>query len=455
MIIGDIAPATDLIPCNKWTFTNANMKNNIDTATIVSEWNLVCDNSYLLSIAETGFLIGAGFGGFCSGMVSDRYGRRTALAIFFIIQTIVGVSIVVVPWLIGYIILRTLLGFVSVAVVFSAFVLSLELVGGVWRTVTGVSYLFPVSLSYPLVAGISYLIQDNWRHIQLAISLPALLLFAVLFYPITESPRWLLTAGRRRDYYKVLNAAARFNNRPEIIEDIHENKLVNNDSISDPYDEKPGLKHLFRTKQIRYNTMCLFVIWFSVYLVYFGLTLNMSNLAGDLYVNSALSGLVEIPALAASILFLIKLGRRWPLCLTLVVGGLACLSTMAIPTNSNYQWIATALAMLGKLSFSSSNAIMPIFTAELYPTVIRNLGVGTNNIPAGIALISVPYLWKLAAIHDSVPMGLIGGFGVVGGLVVLLLPETGHRPLSGTINQKQQNEKQSYEPPGVSNEHHI
>jgi MFS transporter, OCT family, solute carrier family 22 (organic cation transporter), member 4/5 len=56
--------------------------------------------------------------------------------------------------------------------------------------------------------------------------------------------------------------------------------------------------------------------------------------------------------------------------------------------------------MAGKFSVSSSNVIMPLYTAELFPTVIRNLGVGTSNIPAGIALIMVPYLWNLVSLMN-------------------------------------------------------
>lgn len=35
---------------------------------------------------------------------------------------------------------------------------------------------------------------------------------------------------------------------------------------------------------------------------------------------------------------------------------------------------------------------MPVYTAELYPTSIRNVGVGACNVAAGIALILTPYL---------------------------------------------------------------
>lgn len=35
---------------------------------------------------------------------------------------------------------------------------------------------------------------------------------------------------------------------------------------------------------------------------------------------------------------------------------------------------------------------MPVYTAELYPTSIRNVGVGACNVAAGLALILTPYL---------------------------------------------------------------
>lgn len=79
-----------------------------------------------------------------------------------------------------YYILRAALGFFSVSVVFSGFVLAIELVGGNWRTVSGISYLFPVSLSYIIIAGMGWLISD-WRHLQLAISLPGFL-YLILWY---------------------------------------------------------------------------------------------------------------------------------------------------------------------------------------------------------------------------------------------------------------------------------
>ena len=50
---------------------------------------------------------------------------------------------------------------------------------------------------------------------------------------------------------------------------------------------------------------------------------------------------------------------------------------------------------LGKFTISAGNTIMPTYTAELYPTSIRNIGVGACNVAAGMALILTPALSEL------------------------------------------------------------
>jgi hypothetical protein len=53
---------------------------------------------------------------------------------------------------------------------------------------------------------------------------------------------------------------------------------------------KGRISDLFRTRTIRLISIVLYIIWFSVYLVYYGLVLNLSNIGGDVYVNSIISG---------------------------------------------------------------------------------------------------------------------------------------------------------------------
>lgn len=51
-----------------------------------------------------------------------------------------------------------------------------------------------------------------------------------------------------------------------------------------------------------------------------------------------------------------------------------------------------------KCSIGAVNSLIPTFTAIQYPTTMRTLSVGIGNFAAGLALITVPYLWLLVCI---------------------------------------------------------
>ena len=63
-------------------------------------------------------------------------------------------------------------------------------------------------------------------------------------------------------------------------------------------------------------------------MVYYGLSLNSGNLAGDFYLNFFLTGLVEFPAYTLCLVLLDRTGRKKLLCACMVLGGLACICTI-------------------------------------------------------------------------------------------------------------------------------
>lgn len=60
--------------------------------TLVSEWELVCKNEQLNNVAEMVFLAGVAIGGLVGGLVSDRYGRKRTLMVSVLLQTIIGIT---------------------------------------------------------------------------------------------------------------------------------------------------------------------------------------------------------------------------------------------------------------------------------------------------------------------------------------------------------------------------
>ena len=62
--------------------------------------------------------------------------------------------------------------------------------------------------------------------------------------------------------------------------------------------------------------------------LYYGLSLNAGNLSGNLYLNFALLAIVECPGYVIVTLLVDKLGRKKLFFLSMLIAGLACLSTI-------------------------------------------------------------------------------------------------------------------------------
>lgn len=93
-------------------------------------------------------------------------------------QSALAILSLLVRSYIQYVVVRLIMGFVSVSVVYAAFVLSVELVGGKWVTIAGVCNFFPLPLAYLTVSLLS-LVMPNWRDLQLSLSIPGCLLLAL------------------------------------------------------------------------------------------------------------------------------------------------------------------------------------------------------------------------------------------------------------------------------------
>ncbi|CAG9562557.1 unnamed protein product [Danaus chrysippus] len=413
-ILNNTAPLLDSFQkCTQWEYDKSEVGE-----TIISEWNLVCDNANLTSLGEVVFLVGVGVGGVVGGWISDKFGRKKILMGMVVAQSALGIISLLVKSYLQYMMVKLVMGLVSVSVVYAAFVLSVELVGGKWVTIAGVCNFFPLPLAYIIVSLLS-LAMPNWRHLQLALSVPGCFLL-LMWFVLPESPRWLLNMGRTQEAREILERAAKFNKR-NTVADI--DKLLLLHKVEEDREE-PSVLMLFKGYLLK-RTFCLFIAWFSMTIAYYGLLLNIGKFnLGNLHLTSIILAVVEVPAIALSIPILLKAGRRIPICLTMFVCGVACVTSELLSILYDDVWIIIFSLMVGKFAIGATNMMLPIYTAELYPTVIRNLGVGASQISSGLALICIPYLWELTKLNAHLPMVTIAALGAAGGAVVLLLPDT-------------------------------
>jgi len=110
---------------------------------------------------------------------------------------------------------------------------------------------------------------------------------------------------------------------------------------------------------------------------------------------------------------------------------------------------AVVLGMIGKFGVTSAYNVIYIFSAELFPTVIRNGGIGMSSMCSRIGGIISAYLLLLASHWKPLPLIVFGAFSVSAGLLSLLLPETMNRRLPETLEDGEnfgKSGKTSYSP---------
>lgn len=57
--------------------------------------------------------------------------------------------------------------------------------------------------------------------------------------------------------------------------------------------------------------------------------------------------------------------------------------------------------MVGKFGITSAYSMVYVYTAELYPTVVRNMGVGVSSTASRLGSILSPYFVYLGKYHEA------------------------------------------------------
>eukprot|EP00095_Tigriopus_kingsejongensis_P003369 maker-scaffold153_size302544-snap-gene-0.10 protein:Tk03369 transcript:maker-scaffold153_size302544-snap-gene-0.10-mRNA-1 annotation:"organic cation" len=414
-----------VIPCQAWTFDRS-----VYTNTIIQDFNLVCDRSSYTSVAQSVYFFGLVIGVFGTGYMADILGRRQMLVPIVLGMTFFGVLSAAMPTIESFMAVRFFHGLCTIGVFAVGFVWVMEIVGGKWQTVLGIGFEGPWVVGWFVLALIAYLTPD-WKHIQLITSFPALVC-VVICWLLPESPKWLLSTGRIERAERIVREAVVLNG-VDLPSDWKLHPIQTKES-GNPFT---AFFHLFMHKNLCIKTLILYFNWFANSFVYYGLTLNSSNLGGTVMVNYLLNGLMEIPAYSFSLYILLKKGRKLPYVTMIILGGVALFLTSAIPRNVYpYNWPLVVLALIGKLMITGTFAIAYVYSAEIYPTVVRSAGVGSSSLFARIGGGLAPYVGALDKVFNpTVPILIFGATAVLAGISALFLPETMGRKLPDTIEE--------------------
>nr|XP_018905230.1 PREDICTED: solute carrier family 22 member 4-like isoform X1 [Bemisia tabaci]XP_018905231.1 PREDICTED: solute carrier family 22 member 4-like isoform X2 [Bemisia tabaci] len=452
--------------CADWVFKDTEN-------TILKEFHLECDdNRWKLTLVGTINNVGQFVGLPIGGIISDAYGRRFFLVIGSVLSAVFGILRAFSTNYTMFLILEFIDAVASSGVYGAAFIIGLELVGASKRTLfsTILCCFFPIG---EVVIGLVMWWLQDWRSFLLAIYVPGLFIVSY-FWVIPESIRWLAMKRRYREVLTViqsiedinrkklsLNLREKLNNLiqlesqnvPEInlIELSSEGtvkKGLGNEPISRSDDvvstgsciSEPAFRKILHSRTLMIRVLNCSFCWVANTFVFYGLSLNATDIAGNKYLNYIAVSWVELPAYIGTYFLMDKVGRRPAESLSLSICGLVCLAFVFVP--AEMVMLRMSLYMIGKLVITMSFTVIYVFTIEMFPTELRNSLLGTCSMLGRVGSMIAPQTPLLATYFGTqVPILLFAAVALTAGALASLFPETLHRKLPDTVEDAQNMDK--------------
>ncbi|XP_072231645.1 solute carrier family 22 member 6 [Leuresthes tenuis] len=411
---------------NGWTYDRSEF-----SATTVSEWDLVCSLRPLKQMIQTIYMGGVLTGAIIYGGLSDRFGRRSVLIWSYLQLGVLGSSAALSPSYAGYCIFRFLSGMAVSGIILNGVSLKVEWIPTKTRTLVGTLTSFFFTFGQMILAGLAYWLRD-WRKLQLFTCAPNFLFFAYSWW-YSESARWLVLNRQSEEALKSLHRVARINGKPEVInkmtiEVLHSHMSKEIESSRSSYTAVD----LMRTKGMRRISICLIAVWFSTSFAYYGLAMDLQKFGVSIYLIQIIFGAVDIPAKLFALGMLSFLGRRVSQVSCLFLSAIIIFANIFVPTEM--QTLRTTVACLGKAFTSASFTTVYLYTGELYPTVIRQTGMGFVSTMARVGSMAAPAVLILDEVLPALPSMVYGGAAVLASCFACFLPETLNMPLPDTID---------------------
>lgn len=435
--------------------------------TLTADFDLVCDRHHLPSVSQALYVLGYFIASFLAGHMADRYGRLPVLWTSVFVELIAGVSCALAFSMWFFMASRFILGISVYAKFMTAYTLVMEVAGPKERSVFGPLTRMGRSIGIIVLTVIAYFLRD-YTYIQLAVTLPQVI-WLYWLTNIKESPRWLLCRGKIDEAVAVIEDAVKTNGidlmetlkvkdiRKEVVKmydaiqlqkvilqrisAASEVKAESNAESNTGDNRQPktlSFISLFKTPVMRKNSIIMCFNWFITVFIYYALSLNVQDLGGNIYVNFLISGLVEIPSIILCIYALKKAGRRTILASSMLVLFVASVASIpfffiefsgSVPTR-------VSLAMIGKFAATIAFSVNYLYSTEIYPTEIRQIGLGVNSATSRLGSMLSPFIKELNEFtHVSVSMTVFGITSLLNAFLVMLLPETKGQTIPDTIEQ--------------------
>ncbi|XP_015267400.1 PREDICTED: solute carrier family 22 member 6-A-like [Gekko japonicus] len=418
----------DTEPCSDgWTYDRS-----MFTSTIISEWDLVCDSRTLRQMAQSIYMAGVLIGSVLFGSLSDRFGRKALIVWCYLQMGVSGACTAFVPNFTAYCVLRFLSGMAMSGISLNSVSLCMEWIPTKYRAIVGTINGYSYTAGQFILAGVAYAIP-SWRWLQLTVSLPFFVFF-LYSWLFVESARWLAISGQHKRAVTGLKKAARINGRKKEGDELSVEVLkyhLQKELCSTKTSH--SMADLMRTPGMRKISGGVSLVWFATSFAYYGLAMDLQNFGFNIYITQLIFGAVDIPAKFISVMTITFVGRRFSQALSLILAGLCILANIFVPQDLSN--LRMTFAVIGKGSLAASFNCAYIFSGELFPTVIRQSGMGLGGTMARVGSMIAPLVKMTGEFFPPLPLIIYGGAPIISGIATCFLPETRNVPLPETVEQ--------------------
>ncbi|XP_062951240.1 solute carrier family 22 member 20-like [Cynocephalus volans] len=410
---------------------------SIVASSIVTEWDLVCEHKSLKSIAQSIFMVGHLVGATTFGILSDRYGRQKILQVVALLVAAAGTSAAFAPTFPAYCVLRFLSGMALTGSILTNICLTMEWTPTQRRTLVNTYFAYMITVGQMVLSGLAFLIRE-WRWLQGTVSVSYMIIL-LYGWRLPESACWLITHNKLDAAVKNLKAVARFNGRKE------QGRKLTPEVVRCHMQEKMAtvkaslfLLDLFRTPELRRTTCCISVGWFSAGFSFYGLALDLQQFEFSIYWTQMLFAAIEVPANLLAALSTDYFGRRVTVVSLLLVAGCMIIANIFLP--EDMKTFQLVLTLFGKGSLACCLTCLYLYTMELFPTEVRQMGMSVGVFCTRLGALLSPLVYILSGYNPVLQPMAFSLVPILAASAAYFLTETNNLPLLDTIQETEKSQ---------------